>query len=453
MAGKTYRVVLLFLLVLLTTGCGLNNTGIKQARSLAEVDQYLAAMTPGLTRAQELGLVTPLNIEIPVLEANTAVHLEKIWYNSQEVFLFYSLANYRQDPNQKHGLPYMYLDFGSLETAGGEKLLNSPGYTSNFSPQEGIVYRGRYYGRMTYNPLQKVNGEKLPAVDKVVWKQAKLIIGDKSYPLQPVTLTVNYDQSREIEQSYVINYSQELLGRKFEAKELLLGVAENRLRFTFSTPKNERVYKVAVGKIVTDKKEEYYINPVVETSNNPNEFWLVFPAFNQIPERITLKIEKLILLGDDELTFSFDLNPYKQYLAADNIKIIDLNQEVGNVHNTKVFIESVGVRDRGLSMNMLLIPDDNEALYEALEADRLMDGHKVSNPEYPNLIYITNERGEVGTIGGVSVGPGNREGVTINPAFIEQSQRLNVKIAKLPYALNGSWLLEIELNSPGGKQR
>ncbi|CEP66174.1 Uncharacterized [Moorella glycerini] len=84
MVGKTYRAMLLFLLVLLTTGCGLNNTGIKQARLQAEVDQYLAAMTPGLTRAQELGLVTPLNIEIPVPAANTAVHLEKIWYNSMK---------------------------------------------------------------------------------------------------------------------------------------------------------------------------------------------------------------------------------------------------------------------------------------------------------------------------------------------------------------------------------
>ncbi|MBE3581133.1 MAG: hypothetical protein IMW96_05790 [Thermoanaerobacteraceae bacterium] len=446
MASKTYPVLLLFLLVLLTSGCGLNNTGIKLARSQAEVHQYLAAMTPGLTRAEELGLVTPLNIEIPVPEANTAVRLEKIWYNSKEVFLFYSLANYRR-------VPYMYLDYGSLEAAGREKLFNNPGYTSNFSPEEGIVYRGRYYGRMTYNPLQKVNGEKLTAVDKVVWKQAKLIIGDKSYPLQPVTLTVNYDQSREIEQSHAINCSQELLGRKFEVKELLLGVAENRLRFAFSTPKNERVYRIAVGKILTDKKEEYYITPAVEASNNPNEYWLVFPAFNQIPELITLKIEKLILWGDDELTFSFDLNPYKQYLAADNTKIIDLNQEVGNVHNTKVFIERVGVWNRGLSINMLLIPNDNKAPYEALEADDLRDGHKAGNAEYPNLIYITNERGEVETIRGYTVGPGNREGVTISPAFIQQSQRLNVKIAKWPYALNGPWLFEMKLNSSEGKQR
>ncbi|KYH32119.1 hypothetical protein MOMUL_16940 [Moorella mulderi DSM 14980] len=97
MVGKTYRVVLLFLLVLMTTGCGVNNTVVKQARSQAEVDQYLAAMTPGLTRAQELGLVTPLNIEIPVPEANTAVHLEKIWYNS--------ITNERGEVGFAGGLP------------------------------------------------------------------------------------------------------------------------------------------------------------------------------------------------------------------------------------------------------------------------------------------------------------------------------------------------------------
>ncbi|WP_143288657.1 hypothetical protein [Calderihabitans maritimus] len=426
------------LIVILVAGCSSANStnqSLRQAQSKDEVDQYLATMTPGLKRAEELGLVTALNMDIPVPEANTSVRLEKIWYNSKDVFLFYSLE-YR---------PGVRLYFGSIEPADkGEKAWSGPGFTSNFAPEEGIIYQGRYYGRITFHPLYRDN-EILPKVDKIIWNKAKLRIGDDTYELEPVALTVNYDRSREVEISHAVNQTWEILGRKFIVEKLVLGVAENRLKFTF-VPQNEseRIRWVR-GEVFTDKGERNRIDMSVEKGEKPNEYWVVFPAFNELPQKITLSLEQLILVGDDELTFNIESAPYKQYLNFNSPKKIELNQELGRVHQTRVVLEDLVVDDRGIAWGLLFEPENDHLPYEALYADIPHDGSNNAEVQLPNTVYVTNEKGETGTLGQSGSGPGNRMGAFINAGFVKQSELLTVRITHMTFALNGRWILEIEL--------
>ena len=62
------------------------------------IRQYYYNSVPGLIRAEKLDMVKPIHKTFDIPKTNYSLKLDRIWYNSRNVFIFYHVENIDQVP-------------------------------------------------------------------------------------------------------------------------------------------------------------------------------------------------------------------------------------------------------------------------------------------------------------------------------------------------------------------
>ncbi|MCL6561117.1 MAG: hypothetical protein K6U74_20480, partial [Firmicutes bacterium] len=125
------------------------------ARQPERLRQFFYEKIPGLKRAEELGLVTELGISRRVPGTEMDLRLERIWYNRENVYLLYSL-----------GAPLsVVVPDRDIEVEGNLLLSgdmpNNGSFYPNIEPGEGVLYEGRFYSCMVFNPVCGLDNKPL----------------------------------------------------------------------------------------------------------------------------------------------------------------------------------------------------------------------------------------------------------------------------------------------------
>jgi len=415
-----YRIcfcLILILFFMLISGC---------QPSENKVEEYRQKHTPGLKRAEDLGLVVEPKITQEIKEG-MALTIEKVWYNSKEVYIFYSLSSFPEklkEINFKLGHP--------------DVLISSPGYNGGY-PKENMVIDGKYYGRLTFSSLRDRNTNALlEQVEDVIISGIVLNYENNLELIQDIQIRVpiNFAKAKEVEETYNLNQEIDVLGRKLVLESLTLGVGENEIT-GFLKGKEEEQFYTLKAKIGTNDNEERHFTGIYRTEEE-NGFRLTFLPFDQLPTELHLKLEQLSLIGTDQVSFTLDTAPYQEYLNKESGKRFKVNKLLGEKRNNKTFLEEVFVDDRGLNIEILhQLQDNMEEPYEGFWAisalnDDYSGGDGVTKyGKIANMMTVTNEKGEKGNLGQRSQGPGNRMGAFIEADFIKKSSTIGVTIDNL----------------------
>ncbi len=436
--------LLSFLMIIIT---GLIAIGCQEKKTGGE--ELMQKYTPGYKRAEKLGLVTEPQIKREIKEANTTLTIEKIWYSSRQVYVFYSLEPY---------VPNTYLNFGHLEHPEYENAktgnYRSDGYTANFPERSDVpVIDGKYYGRITYNPLRDEKDQLLAKVKDVYLTNISLREKNKTYEVTPIKIPVKFDISKEKTDLFKLNKEVDLLGRKLYLHELEVGPAENSIKCTFKGKENEQFYSLDL-RLITDKGEERRISSIKSNKDYYGEGYglvFTFPPFDELPQEIELNISNVDMIGSEKVSFELDTDLYKQYLTREMGQGHEFNVKklIGLKGNSQTYLEHVYADKRGIDIEIEHKNKENiEKPYEALfAASPLNDSCYRTDQKYKmaNVATIINEKGEQGALGNRGKGPGNRMSGFIEADYVKGSQKIKVIVENLTFRIFGEWKIPIKL--------
>lgn len=427
--------------------------GIVKANRWEQVKAYQYEKTPGLERAEKLGLTYDFDKEIPVPDSSDSVIIHEVWANREHIFIFYSVSA-KSLPAEGEA-PVLSFNAKNEQANPSEH----PMYTLNWAPQEGVYYKGRWYGRLATNAFQKDN-ETLDEWKGIELTDLSVRRGERdAIALAPVSLPVDYRVSDEIVETYPIGQSYSDAERKLEVDRLELGTSANRLFFRFSAPNGDRSKPMQVQvRMRTDKgesREGHLSGPAIDGLNA-----IRFEPFNKRPDRISIEWEAVRYM-DRDLGFEFTLDGAKiqeDIGKRQGMVRMDSNERIDRQLHTDILLDELVYDERGLDFAiryqsdkglkkpyLRLFPEaPNSVPKELNEEDRERDSANL-----PILVRVFTAGGEKKSIGQRGSGSGERYDAFIENPFGEEAGELRVSVTNLLVEWGIDWKTEVTI--PAGR--
>ena len=408
---------------------------ILKASNWNEVKAYQYEKTPGLERAEKLGLARQIGQVADIAYAGTSVRFDEVWYNSDHVYIFYSLTM-DSLPKEDDQVPQMSLQ-ASVEGAVPD---SQQPFTLNWSPWEGVYYQGRLYGRLTVSPFGK-DGEPLNRVDRLVLSKIALRRGgeDVGAASAPVALDINYDAADERSEIIPLAQTYEAMNRKIELVRLEMGTSANRLFFRYGGKDTESIYR-ADAVLRSDKGEAY--NGSLAWPPKDGVYEMDFEPFNKRPDSIEIEWKNTFAF-DRNLRFEFKLDAAKVLAEASKQKEdwrTKTSEPIDRLLNTEILLDELFYDERGLLFSIRYAPESPTAkpylrLFpetpNSLSKELTGKDRDKWLQEMAEIIRVTNENGEEGEIGQRGGGPGNTFSAFIDKAFGDRSKEITVTVSNL----------------------
>ncbi|MFD1738142.1 hypothetical protein ACFSCX_16565 [Bacillus salitolerans] len=421
----------------------LNEHDLHEVRNWEDVKSWQYEQTPGLLRAEELGLAKNYDITIPIEGTSKTFELNEIWYNKNTVYIFYSVDY------EKNHIPTINFHFGT-EVVDSRNYVNRP-YSGNVSPDEGVVYKGRYYHRVQVNPIYNEEQEFVEEVEQAFLKEFTVRIDEKTYELEPITVQLDYQLSNEEEVEFALDKEQVVKGHTITWKSMFIGTSHNALGFSFE-PLSSYVLSGVQARVETDHGEERTIYTM--NSLGDKHYSLSFDPFNVYPTAITIKTENIHLTDDQRFSFEFNVEDFT--IETTDKKVHTLLE---TIQETDIFLERLFYDDRGVMFELLLKPtptnDGNQYLVATTptvygEYEHRLGEAKTPKEEerlkaIPYIMHVTNEKGEIASYGSRGSGPEERMGLFLDRAFIEKSKTIRVEVSHLLHEIKVHENVEFEI--------
>ncbi|WP_164670484.1 DUF4179 domain-containing protein [Virgibacillus doumboii] len=421
----------------------------KVADSKEEVTAYFKSRTPGLELAEEKGLVSEINKSIP-LEGKSDLKIEKIWYNSEEIFVFYSIGipNPEIMKNQETA-PHITQFYVQSDENGQYPNQNLSVYAKQTGPQDGIIYNDRFYHRATMMPIRDQSHNVISQIDDIITAIITVNLFNESQDTQEVKLPINFDQSEETVASSSIDKTIHAGNASLTIDRIEMRVSQTVLYGSIDTPNGNALQRINGSVITKDAKGNEDPTSFSMPASSPTSFKLEFRPMNSMPENITVKIDSVVLSSDDSFNFSLDASDYNGDLSSSGSK--NAHRQVGEIKNTKIYLEELVYNDRGLNVNILYEPEEPDQTIQLASAIPKQHG---LNDDLPLLVSAVNEDGEVGELLQSGSGPGKLDegyGFTLNKSFIQSSEQIDITIENLPYKILINDSIEAPISVEGGK--
>jgi hypothetical protein len=416
---------------------------VVKSNSLNELNLYFQQKIPGLKRAQNLGLVQQIGMEI-ALEGASDLKLEKIWYSSEQVYLFYSL------PHKKNIKQYLT---GSLLYKDGELGANSSGFSGMFMPGEGTVFQNRFYSVLTFSPLQKnVDGRRvnIEKVNQPIFSGA-VAIDNKQFELEDITIPLSIDLSQEPVHDISLSQRLQLGEAVILLDKIEVQAAKTVIYFQLEQPTQFKLENLNAYLVGSDG-EKSRLNLLLNDSEiDQNYYRAEFAAFNDLPGTIDFVIEGISFIGGDSLKFEIDPAVVKGKWDGETMAVLKLDQYLATIRNSKVYLEKLIYDERGLAFQLK---------YEETKKDKPYERLVVHNPPsfrretldpndqlaiLPNLVEVRNEKGEEADYGQRGSGPEERISLFLGKEFSERSETIMVNVNNLTYELVGWEIIKVNL--------
>ncbi|HHV71289.1 MAG TPA: hypothetical protein GXX38_01595 [Clostridia bacterium] len=409
---------------------------ITKVDSENKLQEYFYKKIPGLKRAEQLGLVKENGLEMDLGEGMD-LRIERIWYNEDYIYLFYSIP-FAKDKQQ-------YL-IGDLLWKEGNFPLRTSGFSDRFSPGEGAVWQDRFYSVLTFTPFQEeIDGNwiKVERIGEISFK-GRVVRGDEQYEVKNIVIPINLDLSKDVVYSVKINQKLELDNLSILWEKIEIRSAKNLVYFQVEQPAGQRLVELNAY-LLTDQGEKSYLK-LLANESDLKSFKAEFSAFNEIPGRMSLVVEGIVLAGKDVLSFELDPDSVRSKWDGENMVSLQTDKYLTTIHNSKIYLEELIYDERGLAFQLRYDQIAENKPFERLVANNppninLRD--KENNSLLPNLVEARNEKGEEAEYGQRGSGPEQRIMLFLNKEFVDSSKLIKVKIKNLTYELIGDWQFKI----------
>ncbi len=424
------------------------NKHLLYAKNEEDMKEYFYEKTPGLKRAMDEGNVFEINKTVKIPDTNDAMTIDRVWYSSQNIYIFYHLdGEIPIDIN------------GSLIWESGEK---DTSFLQNMNIGEGIVYKGKYFSRMSFGNRVGSNLELKDIVDQDLTLQITLRYGDltreeKQIVLPDIDFKVAFNPEKEVTQRMNLNGKVDLGGYgSLIFDELIIETQASYLTFDYENELNYQIHFLA-GTLETDKGEEKKLwIPPWSTEEESPYYQLKFDALDAIPDSLRIKIDGMYLITDEATTFEIPIEEYQNQFSEGNRELI-IDKLVGSVNEVDLYLKRLIWDDRGLTFEIQKDIDlsyDNpiDSISTSMISD-IYQQERYLEDEYrgwrlPNVVTIRDKYGnqagekDYGQRGGSG---DNSLLMEIEKEFVGKAKSLEVHIDNLTYRLTGSWIGEIEI--------
>ncbi|GGA89703.1 hypothetical protein [Ornithinibacillus halotolerans] len=405
---------------------------LTEVDSLEKIKEYYYQLTPGLGRAEDLGLVTEVDKTLAIKEGYD-LHIDKIWYNSENIHVYYSIGIPEIKTVYQNSIPAI----SNLKILGDEdgRFLSQESGPSGIN--ESIpIFNKRIYNHISLSPLENHNFESIDQIEEFVSIQVTTELAYKDYyDLEEIEIPLKYneDKIKETVITTPINETFIFPGGRIVVDQFEMGVSKNYIHGDIYL--DEGIHLMyGDGTIDIGTEDPLYLYFYKE---DPDSTAIVMEtdAFNHVPEEVNVKINSLSLYGQDAFKFSIDLADYGYFKNYEN-QDIKVHEKITEIKDTSIFLDKLYVDEDGLRFFILFEPKNkNQSIQLIPGSINTYQGN--IGQDIPNLITVVNELGEPSDgsdiFGTRSIYEDSSYALQLIKSFVQSSERIDITVENLSY--------------------
>lgn len=320
---------------------------LKYVDDMEEVNQEIADRTPGLNRADELGLTRSFYRKRIVMGTPYTLYFDKVWYNSEQIYVFYHVEYDSEESITIDNLPYLQFQVTAPDSEG--QLWEEVSFAKKWPVSEGIVYNNAFYHRLSVQPLKNQDLKLISKIDEIALQQIELTIGDETYSLPDVYLPIDFNAANERLTKITFAERIELGGHTAVLETLELGIAENSLTFRVLTDEDVQPLEWT-GRVIIDEEVE---RPFIRARLNAlgdNRYRFEFDPFDHVPEKIEFEIEKVAWVGKEQITYRTGVSMWLDdgNASSSKQKVHPIGEMIDHIHGTDILFDEWVETEEGL---------------------------------------------------------------------------------------------------------
>ncbi|KGX87637.1 hypothetical protein [Pontibacillus marinus] len=410
----------------------LENEEFKSVDSKEKVQAYYESITPGLKRAEKLGVVKKLDKKIDLGGFKESIDLEKIWYTNKEVHLFYN-RDIKSIGKNEYGDRMIEVPQINVKID-HEKEQNIHNISGGFQRDTGVQYKGRFYSVVSFQ-VRNENYDHITNIEDIVHAKLHANVKGESKSFD-VSLPFSYNPSSEKVQSVPFDQKFSYNGVTINFTSLEIGTSQNRLHFTVDQPKDHFFHNVLLRLNSSNVKQKTiaYTHKNKETQKE-NDFYVEWDPFNETPENLSLTLQHARLIGSDSLNFEID---FPSYYSEHNKEEIDLDRKLTTIKNTSIILDRIFLEDTKERLGIFLHHKYEDAETPSITLSTGIGTSRAFDPNHPTPVAKAYLNKKKPLSLAVSGGYGRENSYQISWYIEEQKLNtpLRVQIEKLAYQIN-----------------
>ncbi|MGB4638891.1 MAG: hypothetical protein WBH95_02780 [Caldicoprobacterales bacterium] len=348
------------------------------------IRQYYYNSVPGLIRAEKLDMVKPIHKTFDIPKTNYSLKLDRIWYNSRNVFIFYHVENIDQ---------VAYL--GGYFTIDDNKQIKEvhPRDLIGTSTEKGFFFNNNFYSFLRITPVQSINNES----DQQLIFKPILYLQDLKYDFDTINIDPKDIYSEETVEEYKLNSKIETEELNIDLYALEAGISYSKIYFTYKGSDLEIMYKIKAY-IITDSGEKIKIDksPILIDKDKSN-YYIEIEPFNELPESFDFNLESCSVIGSESIQCTIDTSIVSKDKGIHTIKM-----PLGRSMNTDIFLETLQFKDNHVEVELLWDMSNDKSKDTVLEMEYIFSSNQKSlisninngHINAPNIVTIQNHFGK-----------------------------------------------------------
>ncbi|WP_028785127.1 hypothetical protein [Thalassobacillus devorans] len=423
--------------------------------SKAEVYEHYEKYIPGIKIANERGLFQEINQTLPINDHESEVHLDKVWFSNQAIFLFYSL-----DLEGLKQLSSNYQEIGlnrmTIESLDGELFKHPPSLHTAFSA-EAVVYDGEVYLLATARPFMDEQGQPIGKMSETVSVDFNVELPDSTYKTGVTTLHIEYDLKDNQIASIPVNKTLNLEGAPLQVKNINLDVMSTQI--AFSLAKDQAKPAHLEGTLKTGDREETfraYFDPMRHQDQSKQTEYIAHTSpYTEVPKEMILSIVQSSSVSDQSFTLEVDVSDYNddwinnedtpyRYTKIDKENAV----KIAEVFQTKVLLDKVEYTKRdGAKFTIRYQPRNKGNTKEYLSVES--PSFASENPWMDTNIEVKNEkkRDPLYSGGNIMRREKNSYTFTVPESYLLRSEKLFITVSDLLHTKEVNETITINTNS------
>ncbi len=319
---------------------------IKMAKNKAEVSQFYETLTPGITKAETLEIVSSPNQEYSIPQHKGNLFLNDVWYTRNRIFIYYSydlsLVEDYDHNKDKEKLPVAISDI-ELEALDGNIPTQSL-QVAFADSGDSIAYNGKLYTFATIPTIRLKNNtsfrnRKGVPFDQTVLTALHVEVNGDRYKTEAAPIHFTYEPGDSILKTAKLHQTYQKDGLTVELKKAKVGLTDTRIILDMSHQSLPitNYFQASIKSNYGEEKDVRFLAPYGE---NQEMHVAEFSPFEKTPDSLTFQLEQVGLQSDQGYSFKVDVTDFKENIGKNSRgKVVDVHQKVAALYNTDVYLK------------------------------------------------------------------------------------------------------------------
>ncbi|MBM7554240.1 hypothetical protein [Thalassobacillus pellis] len=422
----------------------------RQADTMEEVMNYFDSRIHSFKVASEHDVIQKTDASFDLAERDGRLHIDKMWFTEYTTFIFYSLDLIALKDLTSESLTDMTMKSISIDPPEGMEIDNTFLNTHPVMEKGGIVHNGKWHHVVAASSLRGEQHKPLEKLDQVMNTSFDIYLpGGERIEVEDVPFSINYDLKDNLIQTIAIDKTVTKDDISLSFHELQLYTTHSELLYEANLPEGKafsynlgmhlkssmgvnRLYTNGPG-FTTDKKGENNGIKRAETR-----------SFRKIPEKLTLDLSSVNIVGDDQVSFELDVSEYKgnEQLKESYKFEKEYDSRPRTVKNTDIFLQKIDMNEHtGLEVELSFnAHGDNQRL--------IMDFPTVFREQRAHrnraFLEVKNEHNDLARINDLSLNNEKTLRFMIPKNFVSKSDKISITLGNLTYSVDMNQTIKID---------